>query len=78
MRHPLVILLGAVTLLGIAQALASCGPPLAPDGVEDCTEFDRVTMHAGRPVVCRMVWCEQHATLGRNSASGLAALWCDQ
>lgn len=42
----------------------------AYSGGAACREFDHHTTRAGRPCVCRMLWCG-------TSRGGMATLWCE-
>lgn len=61
----------------ITMAVICTGCETTAPAADACVEFDRATIHAGRPVVCRMVWCESGQGFSGAHSSGLAALWCD-
>ena len=57
----------------VALLLAGCD--MKPPPLEFCVEWDRITLHRGVPVTCRMIAC--HSGGEGISYSGVATLWCD-
>ena len=63
------------TLLPLFLLLTAC--EVTAPATDSCIEFDRNTLHNGRPVTCRMVWCDERQA-GNGSACDIATLWCDE
>ena len=62
-----------VVLCACDQSDCQTMPPSVKD---DCTEFNYNTARGGRPVVCRILWCNKGGG-EYHQGSGLATLWCD-
>ena len=68
-------------LIALGITMVACDGQATPPKPNGCVEFDRPTVRKGKPVVCRMVWCEQStfSTAGTfHSTGGAASLWCDE
>jgi hypothetical protein len=60
--------------------LCACDGTASPPEESGCVEFDHATTRGGRPMTCRMLWCEKISISSNGSAraaGGVAALWCD-
>ena len=62
-------------LLPLFLLLTACEVTAPQSG--DCAEFDHKTVHDGKAVVCRMVYC-QGMTSSMSMSGGVATLWCDE
>lgn len=67
----LISITGVVAVRNLARMNRIEQKPTTP-----CVEFDHVTVHAGCPTTCRMVWCQKPHTEIASTTGNTSVLWC--